>query len=78
MQFLLFDVSATLVFLLGYLTVVTLQRRHALPVAVATSDVTRPAQRSARAREERTPSENQKARPREQCCREWPRLAAPR
>jgi hypothetical protein len=32
MQFLLFDVSATLVFLAGYLTVVTLQRPRALPV----------------------------------------------
>ena len=34
MQFVLFDVSATLVFLVGYLAVVALQRRRALPVAM--------------------------------------------
>lgn len=49
MQFLLFDVSATLVFLAGYLAV-------AAP----------------------KPPEAQKERPTEQCCREWPRLSAPR
>ena len=34
MQFVLFDVSATLVFLVGYMAVVALQRRLALPVAM--------------------------------------------
>jgi len=33
-QFVLFDVSATLVFLVGYLAVVALQRRRALRVAM--------------------------------------------
>ncbi|HYL00541.1 MAG TPA: hypothetical protein VEU78_05055 [Steroidobacteraceae bacterium] len=34
MEFLLFDVGATLVFLIGYRTVVTLQRRRAGPATL--------------------------------------------
>ena len=76
MQFLLFDVSATLVFLLGYLAVVALQRRPA--VVAAMSDAPRGAQLPATPRERPKPREAQKQRPAEPCCREWPRLSAPR
>jgi hypothetical protein len=76
-QFLLFDVSATLVFLLGYLAVVALQRRLMMAVSVpgggappARQDAgsAAPARSAAPQREKRT----------EPCCREWPRLSAPR
>jgi hypothetical protein len=40
-QFVLFDVSATLVFLVGYLAVVALQRRRALPVAMGSGQTPR-------------------------------------
>jgi hypothetical protein len=78
MQFLLFDVSATCVFLLGYLAVSTLWRRRAQPVLAATSRGPGTAQRPAPPRQQTTPRETQKERPTEQCCREWPRLSAPR
>lgn len=64
MQFLLFDLSATLVFLTGYLTVVTVRRRRV-------SVVLRPG---------REPGRSKPAPTREDCqsCLEWPRLSAPR
>ena len=83
MQFLLFDLSATLLFLFGYVTVVGLQRRRALPVVAAASGMRR--ERPAAGRDERKPVAAPRepvAAPREldpsPCCREWPRLSAPR
>jgi hypothetical protein len=78
-QFLLLDVSATLVFLLGYLTVVTLQRRRALFVPAEQSARPRSTRRPVRAAEGGKLSETAKDRrtawpPR----REWPRLIYPR
>ncbi|HEY2276307.1 MAG TPA: hypothetical protein VGH61_12455 [Steroidobacteraceae bacterium] len=64
MQFVLFDVTATLVFLGGYLAVVALQRRRTPAVATATSTASRILSRDPRPT---TP-------PR----REWPRLSYPR
>ena len=80
MQFLLFDVSATCLFLLGYVTVVSLKRQRALPVLATISRPPRPTVRSAPAIGERKPGEPRKGRPTEPvpCCREWPRLSAPR
>lgn len=78
MQFLLFDVSATLVFLAGYLAVLALQRRRTLAVAAASDRAPRGAQLPAAPRERPKPREAQKERPRGPCCREWPRLSAPR
>lgn len=79
MQFLAFDVAATLVFLFGYLTVVGLQQWRAVPVRAAASrapsreapPVPSPAGSTAVGgrKEAATPS-----RPR----REWPRLSYPR
>ena len=77
MQFLLFDVSATLVFLLGYLAVVTLLRRRALPVPAVTR-APRPAERPAARRAGPEPSETRKEPAARQCRREWPRLIHPR
>lgn len=77
MQFLLFDVSATLVFLAGYLTVVSLQRRRAWLVPAAIRRAPRPAPRP-----EREPGPSKPAptgEPRDcQNCVKWPRLSAPR
>ena len=81
MQFLLFDVSATLVFLLGYLTVLALQRRLTMAVSMASGrapDTPRGAAAFARARQGQLPKGIRKERPAEPCCREWPRLSAPR
>jgi hypothetical protein len=74
MQFLLFDVSATLVFLVGYLAVVALQQRRTLTAVAVTSRAPRAAPPGERPR----PPQAQKERPTEPCCREWPRLSAPR
>jgi hypothetical protein len=78
MQFLLFDVSATLVFLVGYLAVVALQRRRTLAVVAAMSRAPRGALLPAAPRERPKPRAAQSERPTEPCCREWPRLSAPR
>lgn len=80
MEFLLFDVSATCLFLLGYVTVVSLKRQHALPMLATMSRPPRPTGRPATAIGERKPGEARKERPTEPvpCCREWPRLSAPR
>ena len=81
MQFLLFDVSATLTFLLGYLAVVALQRRRIPAVAMAAGHAPgapRAALLPASVREDRNPSAAAKERAAEPCCREWPRLSAPR
>jgi len=78
MQFLLFDVSATLVFLVGYLAVVALQQRRTLAAVAATSRAPRAAPRPATPGERPGPPQAQKERPTEPCCREWPRLSAPR
>ncbi len=78
MQFLLFDVSATLVFLLGYLAVVALQRRRAPAVMGASGHAQRGAQPRAAPRERRNLGKARKESPTEPCCREWPRLSAPR
>lgn len=80
MEFLLLDVSATCLFLLGYVTVVSLKRQRAFPV-LATISRPPPATRlPAPAIGERKPGEARKERPTEpvSCCREWPRLSAPR
>jgi len=77
-QFLLFDFSATLVFLLGYLAVAALQRRRTLAVVAAMSRAPRGTQLPAIPRERPKPREAQKERPTQPCCREWPRLSAPR
>jgi hypothetical protein len=73
-QFLLFDVSATLVFLAGYLAVVALHERRTVGVMAAMSG----AQVPTAPRGERKPKETPKAPATEPCCREWPRLSAPR
>ena len=78
MQFLLFDVSATLVFLSGYLAVVALQRRQTLAAVAAMSRAPPGTPLPATPRERPSPREAQKERPTQQCCREWPRLSAPR
>lgn len=81
MQFLLFDVSATLVFLCGYVAAVAFLRRRTLAVMAATGPAPRGTQLPAPARRERKsqlPQLPVKERPTEQCCREWPRLSAPR
>jgi hypothetical protein len=70
-QFLLFDVSATLVFLLGYLAVVALQRRLMMAVPV-------PGGRAPPSGREAGPAAPARERRTEPCCREWPRLSAPR
>lgn len=69
MQFLLFDVGVTLVFLGGYLTVVRLQRRRALALPRAASGTPRREPRPAPG------SESPAVRP---ARREWPRLSYPR
>jgi hypothetical protein len=78
-QFLLVDVGSTLVFLLGYLTVVGLQRRRAV---AAPGAATRMLNRGARlvpyagaskASETRNPAPAAR-----QSRREWPRLSHPR
>jgi hypothetical protein len=63
-QFVLFDVTATLVFLVGYLALVALQRRRTPAVATATSTASRTASRE--------------PRPTIPPRREWPRLSYPR
>ena len=78
MQFLLFDFTATLVFLLGYLAVAALQRRRTLAVTAATSRAPRGVQLAATPRERPKPREARKERPTEPGCRDWPRLSAPR
>ena len=81
MQFLLFDVSATLTFLLGYLAVVALQRRRMLAVWMAAGRVPNTphgAELAAPARQGPRPDGTPKERVTEPCCREWPRLSAPR
>lgn len=78
MQFLLFDVSSTLVFLLGYLAAVALLRRRALALTAATAPAPRGARLPAAPRERRKPNEAPQERPAAQCCREWPRPSAPR
>ncbi|HEX4647477.1 MAG TPA: hypothetical protein VH111_01520, partial [Steroidobacteraceae bacterium] len=60
MQFLLFDLSATLVFLAGYLTVVTLQRRLLVSAAIR-----RPARPGPQP--EREPGRSKPAPAREDC-----------
>ncbi len=77
MQFLLFDVSATLVFLVGYAMVVTLLRRRALAV-LAVSRAPRRTERAAAAREGPEASAPRKESPPQPCGREWPRLSHPR
>jgi len=80
-QFLLFDVSATLTFLLGYLAVVALQRRRMPAVTMGAGHAPgalRAAGLPAPVREDRSPSVPAKERATEPCCREWPRLSAPR
>jgi hypothetical protein len=70
-QFLLFDVSVTLVFLVGYVGIVALQRRRALAAPGAALP--------APARDGGKPAQApQQERPATQCCQEWPRLSAPR
>lgn len=81
MEFLLFDVSATCLFLLGYVTVVSLKRPRALAVhATMSPPPPPPAARPAPAIGQRKRGEARKERPAEpvSCCREWPRLSAPR
>lgn len=80
MEFLLFDVSATCLFLLGYVTVVSLKRQRALPVLAAMTRLPHPIGRRAPVIGERKPGEAREKRPTEpiSCCREWPRLSAPR
>jgi hypothetical protein len=80
MEFLLFDVSATCLFLLGYVTVVSLKRQGPLPVLATMSRPPRPTERPAPAIGERKPGEARKERPTEPlpCWRGWPRLSAPR
>ena len=78
MQFLLFDVSATLVFLLAYLVFVGLQRRRAPAIMAATGSQPRGVQPAVPPREGRKPAPTHQERPAIQCCREWPRLSAPR
>jgi hypothetical protein len=77
MQFLLFDVSATLVFLVGYLAVVALQERRTLAM-VTMSSAPRGAELPAKPTERPEPRAAQEERRAEPCCREWPRLSAPR
>jgi len=76
-QFLLFDVSATLVFLVGYLAVASFLRRRTLAV-VAMSVAPRPGGSRAPVSGRREAQESPKPVPTKQCCREWPRLSAPR
>lgn len=80
MEFLLFDVSATCLFLLGYMIVAGLKRQRALPVLATMSRPPRPTARPAPAIGQLRPEEARKERPAEpvSCCREWPRLSAPR
>jgi hypothetical protein len=75
MQFLLFDVGATLVFLVGYMAVVALQGRGAL--AVATGPGSSPRKSAVSAPEDRAPRRDSPPQQPE-CRREWPRLSAPR
>ena len=75
MQFVLFDVSATLVFLVGYLAVVALQRRLALPVAMgAGGTLSREAPPVPSPERRKSPQGPTTRAPR----REWPRLSYPR
>jgi hypothetical protein len=77
MEFLLFDVAATLVFLLGYLTAVTLRQARAPLVLTEPAAAPRPS--VARARGTPRPSgETRHARPGQRDRREWPRLIYPR
>ena len=81
MQFLLFDVSATLTFLLGYLTVVALQRRRMAAVSMTAGrapSTPHGARLAAPAPAGRARNATPKEPPTEPCCREWPRLSAPR
>ena len=79
MQFLLFDVSATLVFLLAYLATLALQRRRALAVMGAPGSQPRDARLSAPARQGLKPGQAPpQERPATPCCQGWPRLSAPR
>ena len=75
MEFLLFDVGATLVFLLAYLTVVALQRRRAVPVVTAARGTLSRQSRPAPSPERRPSVEGRATRPPR---REWPRLSYPR
>jgi len=76
MEFLLFDVAATLVFLLGYLTVVTLRQARA-PLVLAEPAAARPGVPRARGTP-RPPGETRQDLPRQRDRREWPRLIYPR
>jgi len=79
MQFLLFDVSATLVFLFGYLTVTTLQRRRALLVLAEPAAPSRQPAPPARELGQPKGGEASKDRStRHEPRREWPRLSYPR
>jgi hypothetical protein len=79
MQFLLFDVSATLVFLFGYSMAVTLQRRRALLVLAEPAAPSRQPARPAR-----EPGQPKSGEACEDCStpheprRDWPRLSYPR
>ncbi len=79
MQFLLFDVGATLVFLVGYLTVATLQRRRALAVPTGTSRRLSLESRPAAYPEGSKPGEpGNEAPAARRPRRKWPRLSHPR
>ena len=82
MQFLLFDVAVTLVFLLGYLTVVSLQRRRALAVPGAASPGLSREPRAASYVEGGTPGKPGAEAPEPPTIRQpgrgWPRLSHPR
>jgi hypothetical protein len=75
MQFLLIDVGATLVFLVGYLAIVTLQGRRALAVAAGSGGA--PRETGVSAPRDKEPRRNSPP-PQPDCRREWPRLMAPR
>ena len=85
MQFVLFDFSATAVFLFGYLAVVALQRRRVVPLAIAADGALSREPRPVPSPERRKSPEGGKSvavgkegptsRPRR---REWPRLSHPR
>jgi len=74
-QFVLFDISATLVFLVGYLAAVALQRRRALPVAMGAGGTLSREARPMPSPERRRSPEGPTTRPPR---REWPRLSYPR
>jgi hypothetical protein len=76
-QFLVFDVTATVVFLLAYLTVVAVQRRRAVPVTTSASlsSEVRPVRSAPGGTTGKVPKQTP-ATPRPR--REWPRLSYPR